>query len=123
MAVEVCEVVNPIGPANAIVAEASRANVSEVSAADMTQAGPADVAQGRCANVTAAKMHAAEMTAATEVATATTTVAAAAAACKGVSREAQRANCDARQEHPCCLGHHDLSPDIGPRVCTRRLFT
>jgi hypothetical protein len=122
--------VDPIGPgaaANAIVAEAGRANVGEVSATNMTQAmtqaGPADVAQGRCANVTAAKMHAAEMTAATEVATATTTVAAAAAACKGVSREAQRANCDARQEHPCCLGHHDLSPDIGPRVCTRRLFT
>jgi hypothetical protein len=113
MAVEVCEVVNPIGPANSIVAEASRANVDEVSAADMTQGG--------CANATAAKMHAAEMTAPT-VAT-TTTVAAAAAACKGVGREAQRANCDARQEHSCCLGHHDFSPDIGPRVCTRRSFT
>jgi hypothetical protein len=66
-------------------------------------------------------MHAAEMTAATEVATATvaTTTVAAAAAGKGVSREAQRANDDARQEHSRCLGHHDFSPDIGLRVCTR----
>jgi hypothetical protein len=96
--------VNPIGAhaaANAIVAEAGRANVGEVSATNMTQAmteaGPADVTQGRCANVTAAKMSAAEMSAAemtaaemtatTEVATATATVAAA-AACKGVGREA-----------------------------------
>jgi hypothetical protein len=76
--------------------------------------------QGSCANVTAAKVHTAEMTAATEVAT-TTTVATAATACKGVSREAQRANYDARQEHSCCLGHHDFSPDIGPRGCTRRI--
>jgi hypothetical protein len=117
------------------VAEASRANVGEVSATNMTQAmtqaGPADMTQGSCANVTAAKMHAAEMTATkmhaaemtatTEVAT--TTVAAAAAACKGVSRETQRAKCDARQQHSCCLGHHDFSPDIGPRVCTRRSFS
>ena len=42
VAVEICEVVKPIEPgatANAIVAEASRANVGDVSAADMTQAG------------------------------------------------------------------------------------
>jgi len=119
MAVDVREVVKPIEPgaaANAIVAEAGIAHVGEVSTAEMSQAGPADMTQGSCANVTAAKMHAAEMTAATEVAT--TTVAAAAAG-KGVSREAQRANDDARQEHSRCLGHHDFSPDIGLRVCTR----
>src|SRR5712692_8310194 len=125
MAVDVREVVKPIEPgaaANAIVAEAGIAHVGEVSTAEMSQAGPADMTQGSCANVTAAKMHAAEMTAATEVATttvATTTVAAAAAAGKGVSREAQRANDDARQEHSRCLGHHAFSPDIGLRVCTR----
>jgi len=68
--------------------------------------------------MTAAEMTAAEMTATTEVAT-TTVAAAAAAACKGVSRETQRAKCAARQEHSCYLGHHDFSPDIGPRVCTR----
>jgi len=90
--------------------------VGEVSTAEMSQAGPADMTQGSCANVTAAKMHAAEMTAATEVATTTVT---AATAGKGVSREAQRANDDARQEHSRCLGHHDFSPDIGLRVCTR----
>jgi hypothetical protein len=88
MAVEVCEVVKPMEPgaaANAIVA--GRANVGEVRTADMTQAGPADMTQCRCANVTAAKMHAAEMTATTEVATATTVAAAATAAGKGVGRE------------------------------------
>jgi hypothetical protein len=90
MAVEVCEVVKPMEPgaaANAIVAGAGRANVGEVRTADMTQAGPADMTQCRCANVTAAKMHAAEMTATTEVATATTVAAAATAAGKGVGRE------------------------------------
>src|SRR5712692_692955 len=110
MAVDVREVVKPIEPgaaANAIVAEAGIAHVGEMSTAEMSQAGPADMTQGSCANVTAA----------TEVAT--TTVAAAAAAGKGVSREAQRANDDARQEHSRCLGHHDFSPDIGLRVCTR----
>jgi hypothetical protein len=89
-----------------------------VSAADMTHAGPA------------AKMRSAEMTATTEVATtevatATATVTAAAvtaaAACKGVCRETQPAKRDARQEHSCYVGHHDFSPDIGPRVGTRRI--
>jgi hypothetical protein len=131
MAVEVCELVRPIEPgaaANPIVAEASGAHVGEVSAADMTHAGPA------------AKMRSAEMTATTEVATtevattevattevatATATVTAAAvtaaAACKGVCRETQPAKRDARQEHSCYVGHHDFSPDIGPRVGTRRI--
>jgi len=124
MAVDVCEVVKPMEPgavANAIVAEAGRANVAQVSgqgsAADMAQAGPADMTEASGANVTAAKMHAAEMTAATEVATATV---ATAAAGKGVRREAQRANGDARQEHSCFLGHHDFSPDIGHRAARVR---
>jgi hypothetical protein len=73
----------------------------------MTQAGPADMTEGSRANVTAAKMHAAEMTAATEVAAAAV-AAAAAAAGKGIGREAQRANGEARQEHSCCLGYHDF---------------
>jgi hypothetical protein len=92
-----------------------------VSAADMAQAGPADMTEASGANVTAAKMHAAEMTAATEVATATV-AAAATAAGKGVRREAQRANGDARQEHSCCLGHHGFSPDIGRRVSARTAY-
>jgi hypothetical protein len=83
----------------------------------MTQAGSADMTEGSGAHVTAAKMHAAEMAAATEVAT-TTVAAATATAGKGVRREAQRAKGDARQEHLCCLGHHDFPPDIGLRVCT-----
>jgi hypothetical protein len=123
VAVEVCDVVKPMEPraaANAFVADAGRDNVAqvsaEVSAADMTQARPADMAESNAANVTAAKMHAAEMAAATEVAT-TTVAAATAAAGKGVRREAQRANGDARQEHLCCLGHHNFPPDIGLRAC------
>jgi hypothetical protein len=69
------------------------------------------------AEMTAAEVAATEV-AATEVA-ATEVAAAATAACKGVRREAQRAKGDARQQHSCCLGHHDFSPDIGLRVCTR----
>jgi hypothetical protein len=115
----------PGAAANAIVAKAGRDNVAKVSAADMTyagsadmtQAGPADMTEGSGANVTAAKMHAAEMAAATEVAA--TVAAATAAAGKGVRREAQRANGDARQKHLGCLGHHDFPPDIGLRA--RRL--
>jgi hypothetical protein len=117
MAVEECGVVKPMEPeavANAIVAEAGPDNGAKVSAADRTQAGPADMTEGSGANMTAAKMHAAEMAAATEVA-ATTVATAAAAAGKDVRREAQRANGDARQEHLCCLGHHDFPPDIGLR--------
>jgi hypothetical protein len=124
MAVEVCDVVKPMEPrtaTNAIVAEAGRDNVAnvsaEVSAADMTQAGPADMTEASGANMAAAKMHAAEMAAATEVAT-TSVAAAAAAAGKGVRREAQRANGDARQEHQCYFGHHDFPPDIGLRART-----
>ena len=101
------------------MAEAGRDNVakvmSEFSAADMTQAGPADMIEGSDAHVTAAKMHATEMAAATEVA-ATTVAAATAAAGKSARREAQCTNGDARQEHLCCLGHHDFPPDIGSRV-------
>jgi hypothetical protein len=115
----------PGAATNAIVAKAGRANVGKVSAevsargsaeanaANMTQAGPADMTEGSSANVTAAKMHAAEMTAATEVA--------AAAAGKGIGREAQRANGDARQEHSCCLGHLDFSPELGRRRRARSL--
>jgi hypothetical protein len=106
--------------ANAIVAKAGGVDVGKVSAevsarggaeagaADITEAGPADMTEGSRANVAAAKMHAAEMTAATEVATAAAVPAAATAAGKGIGREAQRAKGDARQEHSCCLGHHDF---------------
>jgi hypothetical protein len=90
------------------VAEANHANVGDVSAADMTQAGLA--AKVRSAEMRSAEMRSAEMTATTEVATAT--VAAAATACKGVGRETQPAECDARQEHSCHLGYHDFSHDI-----------
>ena len=79
MAAEVCDVVKPMEPrtaTNAIVAEAGRDNVAnvsaEVSAADMTQAGPADMTEASGANMAAAKMHAAEMAAATEVPTSET---------------------------------------------------
>jgi hypothetical protein len=70
--------------------------------------------------VTAAKMHAAEMATATEVAT-TTVTAATAAAGKSARREAQCANGDTHQEHLCCLSHHDFSPGIGLRAhaCAR----
>ena len=102
------------------MAEASRANVGDVSAGDMTQAGLA--AKVRSAEMCSAEMRSAEMRpaemTATEVAIATV---AAAAECKGGGRETQSAKCDARQEHSCNLGSHDFSPDIGPRVCTRRI--
>jgi len=100
----------------------------------MTQGSCATAAEMRSAEVPSAEMPAAEMpsaemtattvaTTATTVATTATTVAAAAtaAAGKGVGRETQRAKGDAQQEHSCCLGHHDFSPDIGPRVFTRRV--
>jgi hypothetical protein len=126
MALGVCDVVKLMEPgaaANVIVADAGRDNVAKVGAADMTQAGPADMTQvgpadmteGSGANVSATKMHAAEMAAATEMA-ATTVTAATTTAGKGVCREAQRANGDARQEHLCCLGHHDFPPDIRLRA-------
>ena len=104
------------------MAEASRANVGDVSAGDMTQAGLAAKVRSAelcSAEMRSAEMRSAEMTATTEVATAT--VAAATAACKGVGRETQPAKCDAHQEHSCHFGYHDFSPDIGPRVCTRRI--
>jgi hypothetical protein len=60
------------------------------------------------------------MAAATEVPT-TTVTAATAAAGKGVRREAQRTNGDARQEHLGYLGYHDFPPDIGLRARTARV--
>ena len=97
------------------MAEASRANVGDVSAGDMTQAGLA--AKVRSAEMCSAEMRSAEM----RPAEMTATEVAVAAECKGGGRETQSAKCDARQEHSCNLGSHDFSPDIGPRVCTRRM--
>jgi hypothetical protein len=117
------KVVKPHARTSSILAVARTANVA-------TQA----MTKGSRTNVTAIKMHSAEVTASTEVATvaaavatatvatatvATATVAAAptaAAACKDVGRETQPAQGDTRQQYSCHVGHHDSLRRTAP-VC------
>jgi hypothetical protein len=98
MAANLGEVMKPHACVSSKLAVARTANVA-------TQA----VAKGSRANVTAIKMHAAEVTATTEVATATmaAATAATAAACKGVGCETQHAQGDTRHQYSCHVGHHD----------------
>jgi hypothetical protein len=96
MVVNLGEVVEPHARASSILAVARTANVA-----------PQAMTKGSRTNVTAIKVHSAEVTATTDVATAATVAAAAAAACKGAGREAQPAQGDACQQYSCYVGHHD----------------